>query len=214
MGLLASTSDACVRAATVPKLPQAAPGPGAGGAAVTGTAGWTAPREPDAAPSIAAPPLGPLPVPASVPKFLSANVAERNDPAWAFCHRAFRPAAKDVSKDVLAMATGCAKATNMHLVGKTILGKENDSESPQSYALKAQANHCYRVYAQAEGAIKDFDVAIKDSTGAILDQHSNDAGAAVVTDDGAVCFKDDDAATVVVSVGMGGGVYAVQIWGD
>jgi hypothetical protein len=35
-----------------------------------------------------------------------------------------------------------------------------------------------------------------------------------VLDDGAACFAKDDKASVVVSVGMGSGVYAVQIWSD
>jgi hypothetical protein len=36
----------------------------------------------------------------------------------------------------------------------------------------------------------------------------------VVQEDGAVCFKAADDATVVVSIGAGSGAYAIQLWGD
>jgi hypothetical protein len=35
-----------------------------------------------------------------------------------------------------------------------------------------------------------------------------------VLEDGVVCFKQDDAATVVASVGDGSGAYALQVWSD
>ncbi len=112
------------------------------------------------------------------------------------------------------MAKACEKVTKMKLVGKTLTGKQADKDKPQSFPLKAQANKCYRVYAQAAEGIKDLDLAIKDSTGAIAGEDSTDDPSPVIFEDGAVCFKEADAATVVVSVGMGTGAYAVQIWGD
>jgi hypothetical protein len=33
-------------------------------------------------------------------------------------------------------------------------------------------------------------------------------------EEGAVCFTKDDKASIVVSVGMGSGAYAVQVWSD
>jgi len=119
-----------------------------------------------------------------------------------------------VAKDVAAMAKACAKETKMKIVGQTIAGKQGDQDPPQSYPLKAEANHCYRVYAQAAEGIKDLDLAIKDSAGAVAGEDSTDDASPVVMEDGAVCFKEKDAATVVVSVGMGGGAYALQIWAD
>jgi hypothetical protein len=146
----------------------------------------------------------------------STKASPKNDPAWATCHQNFKPKGKDkdVSKDVATLAKSCAKATKLKQVGKTITGKQSDSGSPQTYPLKAQANHCYRVYAQAGDGIKDLDVAIKDSAGAVAGEDSTDNATAIVLDDGAVCFKEADAATVVVSVGSGSGAYALQIWGD
>jgi hypothetical protein len=112
------------------------------------------------------------------------------------------------------MAKSCAAATKMKLVGKTISGKQGDQDTPQSYPLKAEAKHCYRVYAQAAEGIKDLDIAIKDSTGAVAGEDSTDDPSPVVLEDGAVCFTENDSATVIVSVGMGKGAYAVQVWSD
>jgi hypothetical protein len=141
-------------------------------------------------------------------------VTTKNDPAWATCHQSYEAKKKDVSKDATAMAAGCAKVTKMKLLGKQLTGKQGDQDPPQSFPLKAEANHCYRVYAQASEGIKDLDVSIKDSTGAIAGEDSTDDPSPVVLEDGAVCFKEADAATVIVSVGMGKGNYALEIWKD
>lgn len=152
------------------------------------------------------------PAPATKPG--STKASAKNDPAWAACHQNFKPKGKDkdVSKDVAALAKSCAKATKLKQLGKTITGKQSDSGPPQTYPLKAQANHCYRIYAQAGDGIKDLDIAIKDSTGAVAGEDSTDSPTAIVLDDGAVCFKEADAADIVVSVGSGSGAYALQIW--
>jgi hypothetical protein len=146
----------------------------------------------------------------------STKVTTKNDPAWAACTGTAKLKGKDkeVSKDVAALSKACAKATKMKLVGKTLTGKQSDSGSPQSFPLKAAAKHCYRVYAAGGEGIKDLDVAIKDSAGNVAGEDATDAATAVVLEDGAVCFKEADAATVVVSVGSGSGAFALQIWGD
>ncbi len=153
--------------------------------------------------------VAPPPVPTSK------KATKKNDPTWATCHTSYQAKAKDVSKDVAAMAKGCAAATKMKEVGKTLTGKQTDQQAPQSYPLDAKANHCYRVYAQAADGIKDLDVVIKDGDGISAGEDSTDDPSPVVLEDGAVCFTvDDPKATVVVSVGMGGGNYAVQVWSD
>jgi hypothetical protein len=138
----------------------------------------------------------------------------KTDSAWAPCHQSYKATGKDISKDVAAMGKACEKATKMKPVGKTFTGKQADQDKPQTFPLDAKANHCYRVYAQAVDEIKDLDVVVKDSSGAVVGQDATDDPSPVVLEDGAVCFTKDDKATVIVSVGMGGGAYAVQIWGD
>jgi len=143
----------------------------------------------------------------------STKATTKNEPAWATCHEKFK-AKGNPSADVAALAKGCAKASKMKLIGKTLTGKQSDAGPPQSYPLKADANHCYRVFAQGQESIKNLDVAIKDSSGNIVAQDGSSSPTAIVLADGAVCFNAKDAATVVVSVGSGSGKYAVQIWGN
>lgn len=112
------------------------------------------------------------------------------------------------------MAKACEKPTRMKLLGKTLVGKQADEDKPQSFVLDAKANHCYRVYAQAADGIRDLDLAIKDSAGVVVGQDSTDDPSPVLLENGAVCFTKDDKASIVVSVGMGGGTYALQIWQD
>jgi hypothetical protein len=151
---------------------------------------------------------------APTPTPTSAVASARTNESWAPCHQSFKPTAHDVAKDVAALAKGCEAQTKMKLVGKTLLGKQADQDTPQTFPLDAKANHCYRIYAQAAEGIRDLDLAVKDSAGVVVGQDSTDDSNPVVLEDGAVCFTKDDKATVVVSVGMGSGAYAVQIWGD
>jgi hypothetical protein len=190
--------------------PAAPPAPSASEApTATESAVPSAPASAAAAPSeTASAPPPPPPNPGST------KVTTKNDPTWATCHQSYEAKNREVSKDVAAMAKGCATVTKMKLVGKTLTGKQGETDPPQSFPLKAEASHCYRVYAQAAEGIKDLDLAIKDSTGAIAGEDSTDDPSPVVLEDGAVCFKEADSATVVVSVGMGKGSYAVQIWKD
>ena|SRR5882672_5291904 len=189
-----------------PPMPSAAPSPSATETAASSGRSASARAAPSETASAPAPPPPPNPG--------STKASKKTEAAWASCHQTYAAKQKDVAKDVAAMAKACAKETKMKIVGQTIAGKQGDQDPPQSYPLKAEANHCYRVYAQAAEGIKDLDLAIKDSAGAVAGEDSTDDASPVVMEDGAVCFKEKDAATVVVSVGMGGGAYALQIWAD
>jgi hypothetical protein len=101
----------------------------------------------------------------------------------------------------------------MKPAAKTVTGDQSDAQAPQSFPFRAQANHCYRVYAQAAAGLQDFTLALRDSAGAAIDVHAG-GGAAALPEDGAVCFRADDAASVVFSAGMGAGAFALEIWGD
>jgi hypothetical protein len=153
-------------------------------------------------------PLAPPPMPTSI------VASTKTDDSWRPCHQSYKATAKDVSKDVAAMAGACEKPTKMKLFGKTLTGKQADQDRPQTFPLDAKANHCYRVYAQAADSIKDLDIVVKDSAGVVVGQDSTDDPSPVVLEDGEVCFTKDDKASVIVSVGMGSGAYAVQIWQD
>jgi hypothetical protein len=156
----------------------------------------------------------PPPPPQPPPAPTSAVATTKSDPSWAGCHQSYKAKGKDVSNDVAAMSKSCATVTKMKLMGKTVTGKQGAEDKPQTFPLDAKANHCYRAYAQASDGIKDLDVVVKDSANIVVGQDSTDDPSPVVLEDGAVCFSKDDKASVVVSVGMGKGSYAVQIWSD
>jgi hypothetical protein len=174
-------------------------------------AGATAEPTPSATPPSG--PNAPLPVPPA-PNPISTKVTTKSDAAWAACHRGYEAKKKDVAKDVQAMALGCAKVTNMKIVGKTLTGKQSDQDPPQTFPLSAEAGHCYRVYAQASEGIRDLDLAVKDSTGALAGEDSTDDASPVLLEDGAICFKEADGASIIVSVGLGRGTYALEVWRD
>ncbi len=134
------------------------------------------------------------------------------DASWASCHQNFKAENKSVVRDVVAMAKTCEKVTSMKLVGKPLTGTQADTDVPQTFPLEAKAEHCYRVYGQASPGIQDLDVFVKDSAGVIVGQDSTDDPSPVVLEDGAVCFRKADKATIVVSVGMGKGNYALEVW--
>jgi hypothetical protein len=156
----------------------------------------------------------PPPPPPPPPAPTSAVATTKTDATWAGCHQSFKARGKDVAADVAAMSKACAPVTKMKLVGKTLLGKQGAEDPPQVFPFDAKASHCYRAYAQASEGIKDLDVVVKDSAGIVVGQDSTDDPSPVVLEDGVVCFSKDDKATFVVSVGMGKGSYAVQIWGN
>jgi hypothetical protein len=144
----------------------------------------------------------------------SKKADKKQDPAWAACHKDYKPGGKNLDADVTKLAKMCEKATGMKLVGKTLHGKQDAEGAPQTFPLKAAAGKCYRVFAESDATIKDLDLAIKDSNGDIAGEDTTDDPSPIVLEDGAVCFKEADDAVVILSVGMGKGKYAIQIWSD
>jgi hypothetical protein len=199
--------QACGGETPPPAPPPVASAPVDTSAASAPAASTSAPPVDTASASVAPPPPPP-------PAPTSTVATTKTDASWAGCHQSFKATGKDVSKDVAAMSGACKAPTKMKAMGKTLTGKQADQDAPQSFPFDAKANHCYRVYAQAADSIKDLDVVVKDSAGIIVGQDSTDDPSPVVLEDGAVCFSKDDKASVVVSVGMGKGNYALQIWSD
>ncbi len=194
--------------------PATAANPPVSASAAGASASASSSAAPAASTAEALPPASAAPV-APVPAPTSTVATTKTDAAWASCHQNYKAKGKaDAAKDVEAMARGCAGATKMKPIGKPWTGKQADQDKPQSFPFEAKAHHCYRAYAQASDGIKDLDLVIKDSADVIVGQDSTDDPSPVVLEDGAVCFSKDDKASVVVSVGMGSGTFAAQVWGD
>ena len=144
----------------------------------------------------------------------STKAERRTSPAWAPCHQSYKlDGTADLATSVDQMAKGCADTTRMHLVD-SFKGSQGAANAPQAFHFKAEANHCYRAYAAAASTIQDLDLLMKDSTGALAGEDSTDDPTPVALEDGAVCWKSADDATLVVSIGAGSGAYATEVWGD
>jgi hypothetical protein len=144
----------------------------------------------------------------------STKAERRTSASWAPCHQSYKvDTSADLATSVDQMAKGCADTTRMHLVD-SFKGSQGAANAPQAFHFKADANHCYRAYAVAAPTITDLDLLMKDGTGALAGEDSTDDPTPVVLEDGAVCWKSADDATVVVSIGAGNGAYAVEVWGD
>jgi hypothetical protein len=163
------------------------------------------------APAASKPPTIVLPVP--VPTTRSTHATLRVVPAWRSCHEGF-VVGTDAKSEAARLASVCAAATKMHSLGIAFSGEQTASQKPQTFPWKAQKGHCYRVYGVGAPSIKNLDLLLLDSNGAALAQDGTDDGAPIALDAGAVCWKDDDDARLVVSVGEGEGAFAVEIWGD
>jgi hypothetical protein len=116
--------------------------------------------------------------------------------------------------DLAAVGRACGDATKLHSLGAVSSGTQKPDAAAQRFPFAAQAGHCYRAYGSAASGVTDFSIFILDSTGATAARGHTDAGRVAAPSDGALCFKDADAANVVVTIGRGSGAFAVQIWSD
>lgn len=144
----------------------------------------------------------------------SKKATEKHDAAWATCHQSVKPTGKGVEADVSALAKSCEAVTQMKRVGSTIVGKRDAENQPQTIPFQTEARKCYRVYAAGNATVGDLDLVIKDSNGDVVGEDSTDDPTPVLAEDGALCFKVADAATLAVSIGAGKGSYALEIWSD
>jgi hypothetical protein len=144
----------------------------------------------------------------------SSKVTLKLNPAWRACHEAFSVASGDVAAEVGRLAAACGEVTRMHRVAEPFRGEQAAAEKPQAFKWQARAGHCYRAYGVGAPAIKNLDVLMTDSRGVVIGQDGAGGGASVVPDAGGACFKEDDQAAVVVSVGDGKGAFAVEVWED
>jgi hypothetical protein len=158
----------------------------------------------------------PAPLPPPPPRITSKKASEKKDPSYAACHKPYVPTAHDANivGDVTRMAKMCETATGLKKLVAKKDGKQQDQSAPQDLAFRAEKGKCYRVYAQAESTIEDLDLALVDSEKNIAGEDTTDDSSPVVGEDSVICFSEADSALVRISVGRGGGRWAVQIWGN
>jgi hypothetical protein len=155
------------------------------------------------------------PAPAATPSGSpdSDKVSWKKDAPAKNCHTA-KPSG-DYTAAVTAMASACVGPT-MHQLGAatTGTGQASTASMVTTIPLKAKANHCYRVFGLADTTVTDFDIALIDSAGKSAGEDGTDGNDAIALEDGAICFKADDAVNVNTAVASGQGKFAVEIWSD
>ena len=144
----------------------------------------------------------------------SKKIFVKHDPAWAACHATYQAVSTDLVAESRRSGTGCEAVTKMKPILRPQNGTQADTNPPQEVKFEGKAGSCYRVYAMADAGIKDLDLLLKDSTGAIAAEDSTDDASPVLAEDGAFCFKEIDDVTLIVSVGAGKGSWALEIWSD
>lgn len=148
-------------------------------------------------------------------QFGSKKAAKRAHPEWASCSiGSGRAATADLDADVTTLAKGCQAATKMHALGALLKNTQAQGAPAQSFKLRVEANHCYRLYAAAAPTIKNMEIFVTDSEGGLAVEARTDAPRAIVFEDGAVCFTAADDAQIKVSVGAGEGAYSILVSGD
>jgi len=122
--------------------------------------------------------------------------------------------ATDPAAEVARIGRACAAATHMHAVAAPIQGKGGQGQPAQAFKFKAEAGRCYRIVAATAPTVKNVELLVVDSDGAVADEARSDEPRVAAAADGAICFKSGDDAQAVVSVGAGDGAFALQIWSD
>src|SRR5205085_1074121 len=98
--------------------------------------------------------------------------------------------------------------SGMHAVGDVhVFKNKKDADVPDTFTFHTKAGKCYRAFAESSTGIDDLDLVIKDSDHNVAGEDSTDDPSPIVLEDGAVCFKVDDDATVSATIGSGHGDY-------
>jgi hypothetical protein len=150
----------------------------------------------------------------NAPKPESGKVTWKRDVPKKNCHSSAKGA--DLVSSVTAIASACIDTSKMHQLGSPTTGEGQASSATmvKTIPLAGKANHCYRIFGLAEPTVTDFDIAVMDSAGKSAGEDTTDTNDAIVLEDGAICFTQDDAATVNTAVATGKGKWAVEIWSD
>ena len=87
-------------------------------------------------------------------------------------------------------------------------GRAAERELSTATAFKVEKGACYRFYVDAEPAIRALAVVVRDAKGGTVVDDATD----VVPARGAFCADESAELEVVLSVGLGQGRYALELW--
>ena len=166
------------------------------------------------APSTSAPSVTASSPPAPPPNPGSLKATAKIEPNWAACHQHYSQGQGGLEGRRLD-GEGLRKGHQDEARGRDAQRASRATRTPRRpFRSRRRRTTAIGSTPRRERESRISNLAIKDSTGAIAGEDSTDDTSPVILEDGAVCFKEADVASVVVSVGMGKGAYALQIWAD
>lgn len=138
---------------------------------------------------------------------------------WVSCYGRFKPTGDPV-KDVTRLGLMCGPANGMTQQGDTIRGTvEPGTGSPGQPGVpvlagqfRAQAGHCYRIFAVAVPKVRDLDVTIRSSRGSRLTSDQTEDPWPIVDPERPFCSFEDDSFSIEVASGGAAGSFALQVW--
>lgn len=128
------------------------------------------------------------------------------------CYGEFRPSG-DAHQDLAQMTELCGPPSSMKAVTEVLVGSQSESDPIARYTFEGETGRCYRIFAAAEGAVQDLDMAVLDPDLAVVGYDTNNDPFPILNPDGPLCLTRPGTYTVLVSVERGEGSYAIQVWG-
>ncbi len=107
----------------------------------------------------------------------------------------------------------CGRPTGMLAYSKPVHGELSQSHKGDVFTIKLVGGGCYRIFAVADGGVKDLDVAIATMQDKVVWVDKNQQSVAVVDWEKAICIEKDVQFKFIVALdGAGAGEYALGIW--
>ncbi len=183
------------------KTPEAAaPTPVASGSGAVKAVEATPPPPPSALPA-----MQPMPPPG----VRGSDVAKVDEvDALYTCQAAAPVGGKEPKGDAAKLAGACAKVSGSWTKVLAQSVTQADGDPAAKIPFRAEAGRCYRVYTAHDSSVTAMNVTVRDAAG----KDAADDGGGALPRAGRLCFTATGEASLLVAVGAGSGVVAVELW--
>ena len=124
------------------------------------------------------------------------------------CQAAAPVGGKEPKGDAAKLAAACAKVSGSWTKVLAQSVTQADGDPAAKIPFRAEAGRCYRVYTTHDGAVTAMNVTVRDAAG----KDAADDGGSALPRAGRLCFTATGEASLLVAVGAGRGVVAVELW--
>jgi hypothetical protein len=124
------------------------------------------------------------------------------------CQAAAPVTGKEAKGDAAKLAAACAKVPGSWTKVLAQAVTQGDGDPAAKIPFRAEAGRCYRVYTAHDAAVTAMNVTVRDAAG----KDAADDGGSALPRAGRLCFTASGDASLLVAVGAGRGVVAVELW--